>query len=544
MPIRPSARRTICSGTSTATGWPPPNPRRPVDGRRVLPAAGRGGGGQPGDRRGSRGGSGRAAPGSRAADRRSLPQLHGHRDGAAASASTPIARPVGRGRRRSTDPRACSGRSAGCAGTGSAGRSCIDIDSDPADPDQYVLNLYQGGSGCPTSRTTASEQHADDPRGLRRHSCRRCSSWPASRTRQAQRGADHRAGDRARGRPLGPGPIPGQHHRPTTRRPGPSWTSCCPQSLGTPGCPASAPAGSARPGHRPAAGLLSRARPRLTSRPHRRTGRHWLTWQIVRSFAPLRPGRRWSSENFDFYGRTLSGQPAAARAVEARRGLRRDVPPARRSAELYVERHFPPAAKERMDELVANLLEAYRRYISTLAVDEPGDQGAGAGQARRLHAEDRLPRRVAGLLLARGRAPTTSPATPGAAAAFELDRQLAKIGTPVDRAEWLMSPQTVNAYYNPGMNEIVFPAAILQPPFFDPEADDAVNYGGIGAVIGHEIGHGFDDQGSQVRRHAARCTTGGPRPTGSASTRSPAADRPVQRPRAGQTRRSTRSTAR
>jgi putative endopeptidase len=83
------------------------------------------------------------------------------------------------------------------------------------------------------------------------------------------------------------------------------------------------------------------------------------------------------------------------------------------------------------------------------------------------------------------------------ATAFEVDRRLAKLGQPVDRDEWGMTPQTVNAYYNPGMNEIVFPAAILQPPFFDMEADDAVNYGAIGAVIGHEIGHGFDDQGSK-----------------------------------------------
>ena len=96
-----------------------------------------------------------------------------------------------------------------------------------------------------------------------------------------------------------------------------------------------------------------------------------------------------------------------------------------------------------------------------------------------------------------GPAATTSSATSRRAAAFELDRQLAKLGKPVDRDEWFMTPQTVNAYYNPGMNEIVFPAAILQPPFFDPAADDAVNYGGIGAVIGHEIGHGFDDQGSK-----------------------------------------------
>jgi putative endopeptidase len=84
-----------------------------------------------------------------------------------------------------------------------------------------------------------------------------------------------------------------------------------------------------------------------------------------------------------------------------------------------------------------------------------------------------------------------------AAAAFETDRQLAKIGSPVDRDEWFMLPQTVNAYYNPGTNEICFPAAILQQPFFDPEADPAENYGGIGSVIGHEIGHGFDDQGAQ-----------------------------------------------
>ena len=92
---------------------------------------------------------------------------------------------------------------------------------------------------------------------------------------------------------------------------------------------------------------------------------------------------------------------------------------------------------------------------------------------------------------------TTCTATTAAGTTLEYDRELAKLGGPVDRDEWFMTPQTVNAYYNPGMNEIVFPAAILQPPFFDAEADDAANYGGIGAVIGHEIGHGFDDQGAK-----------------------------------------------
>ena len=107
------------------------------------------------------------------------------------------------------------------------------------------------------------------------------------------------------------------------------------------------------------------------------------------------------------------------------------------------------------------------------------------------------PEQVARLLEPWRSRPTTWSATCSGPPSFELDRSLAKIGKPIDRDEWFMTPQTVNAYYNPLKNEIVFPAAILQPPFFNEHADDAVNYGGIGAVIGHEIGHGFDDQGSK-----------------------------------------------
>ena len=103
---------------------------------------------------------------------------------------------------------------------------------------------------------------------------------------------------------------------------------------------------------------------------------------------------------------------------------------------------------------------------------------------------------------------------------FEVHRELAKIGKPVDRSEWGMTPPTVNAYYNPQMNEIVFPAGILQPPFFDPKADDAINYGGMGAVIGHEMTHGFDDQGRQFDAKAT-CATGGPARTAEISTRAP-----------------------
>ena len=150
-----------------------------------------------------------------------------------------------------------------------------------------------------------------------------------------------------------------------------------------------------------------------------------------------------------------------------------------------------------MKQLVANLIEAYRQDIQDARLDEPRDQEEGPGEARQVHAQDRLSRQVARLLASWRSAATTWWATSAAPSAFELDRDLAKLGKPVDRSEWGMTPQTVNAYYNPGMNEIVFPAAILQPPFFDLKADDAVNYGGIGAVIGHEIGHGFDDQGSK-----------------------------------------------
>ena len=166
---------------------------------------------------------------------------------------------------------------------------------------------------------------------------------------------------------------------------------------------------------------------------------------------------------------------------------------------LYVERHFPPEPPRRAwNELVRNLLEAYREGIDGARLDGAGDQEARRWPSSRkftpkigypdkwrdystLEIQPRRPRRQ----------------RPSARARSRSAANFAKLGKPVDRDEWCMTPQTVNAYYNPSMNEIVFPAAILQPPFFDPKADDAVNYGAIGAVIGHEIGHGFDDQGAK-----------------------------------------------
>ena len=220
----------------------------------------------------------------------------------------------------------------------------------------------------------------------------------------------------------------------------------------------------------------------------------WLFWRTIRTSAALLP-QAFVDENFSFYGRTLSGTP------ELRPRWKRGISMVESAlgealGALYVEQTFPPGSKARMDELVGYLLQAYRQRITALA---------WMGEDTKIRALEKLSaftpkvgyppkfRDYAGLRIERDDLIGNSRRS----AAVELDRELAKIGAPVDRDEWFMTPQTVNAYYNPGMNEIVFPAAILHPPFFDAAADDATNFGAIGAVIGHEIGHGFDDQGSK-----------------------------------------------
>ena len=222
--------------------------------------------------------------------------------------------------------------------------------------------------------------------------------------------------------------------------------------------------------------------------------RYWLALRIISGSASLLSSA-FVDENFSFYGTTLSGTPTLRprwkRGVSLVEGALGEA-----VGEVYVAKHFPSEAKDRMDVLVANLLDAYRESISTLewmsdetrekALDKLAKFTPKIGfpvkwkdySALELTADD---------VIANSRA----------IADFEQARELDKLGKPVDRDEWEMTPQTVNAYYNPSLNEIVFPAAILQPPFFHVDADDAANYGGIGAVIGHEIGHGFDDNGSK-----------------------------------------------
>ncbi len=220
----------------------------------------------------------------------------------------------------------------------------------------------------------------------------------------------------------------------------------------------------------------------------------WLTFHHVRASAPFLSSR-FVDANFAFYGTRLSGIPELRerwkRGVDVVEGALGEA-----LGRLYVARHFPPEHKAHMDRLVGWLVEAYRVDIERLEWMSPETRQRALDKLDRFTPKVGYPdtwRDYSALEVERD----DLLGSVRRADAFEVDRNLAKIGKPIDRGEWHMTPQTVNAYYNPGMNEIVFPAAILRSPFFDPGADDAVNFGGIGAVIGHEIGHGFDDQGSR-----------------------------------------------
>jgi putative endopeptidase len=220
----------------------------------------------------------------------------------------------------------------------------------------------------------------------------------------------------------------------------------------------------------------------------------WLTWHIISGSAAFL-NKALVEENFAFYGTTLSGTP------EVRERWKRGVSLVEGSfgeaiGEIYVERHFSSESKKKMVDMVNNLIEAYRIQIDSLTWMTPITKKKAQEKLRTFVPKIGYPdkwRDYSTLAIS----PTDLIGNLHALATFEQEFEFAKVGSPIDRLEWHMTPQTVNAYYNPLMNEIVFPAAILQPPFFDVNADDAVNYGGIGAVIGHEIGHGFDDQGSK-----------------------------------------------
>lgn len=251
------------------------------------------------------------------------------------------------------------------------------------------------------------------------------------------------------------------------------------------GLPVEAPFVLGQPDYAKAVGAL------LQSQPVE-TWRDYLRARLLSAYAPYL-SKPFVEAEFEFNSRTVRGQP------EDRPRWQRGVAAVNRAMGFalgreYVARHFPPEAKARMDRLVRHLLAAMKPGIEELTWMSEATRAAAQDKLARIDVKIGYPdvwRSYAGLEI---RADDLV-GNLQRAFAFEWRRQVARLGGPVDRSEWGMTPQTVNAYYRPTANEIVFPAAILQPPFFDMRAEDAVNYGAIGAVIGHEISHGFDDQG-------------------------------------------------
>jgi putative endopeptidase len=220
----------------------------------------------------------------------------------------------------------------------------------------------------------------------------------------------------------------------------------------------------------------------------------YFRWHLLSEFAPYL-SKNVVDERFFFYGTSLRGVP------QIKPRWKRGIDLVQQSigqalGRIYSAKYFPAESKARMDQLVQNLLAAYRADIATLDWMEPATKQRAQAKLAKFVPKIGYPavwRDYSALQIRRD----DLLGNVLRARAFEYNRNLSKLGQPIDRSEWFMTPQTVNAYYNPEMNEIVFPAAVLQPPLFNPKADDAVNYGAIGAVIGHEISHGFDDQGSQ-----------------------------------------------
>ena len=378
--------------------------------------------------------------------------------------------------------------------TGGAGAVAFWVDNDAKDPERYVVHLTQSGLGLPDESYYREDQYAPVRDAYRTHVARmlRLARTPDDAAQadadrvldlESRLAAAHWDVVKDRDADLTYNPMTLEEL--VTRAPGFDWRGWA-TALGTP------------------PGSVDRL---VVREPDFAIGfaalwtelpvdqwQAWFRYHLISARAPYLHDEAVEA-NFDFYGRTLTG------AQEVRDRWKRGVSLVEGAlgeavGQVYVERHFPASHKEKMVELVDNLVAAYRESIATL--EWMGAETRAKAQAKleaftpkvgypdRWKSYEGLDLRADDLV-----------GNVRRSYAYEQDRELRKIGRPVDRDEWFMTPQTVNAYYNPGMNEIVFPAAILQPPFFDPQAEDAVNYGGIGAVIGHEIGHGFDDQGSK-----------------------------------------------
>lgn len=361
----------------------------------------------------------------------------------------------------------------------------LDVDADPGDPSRYALFVGQAGLGLPDEEYYRLEQHAAILSSYRELVDRTLTiagltASGGATVVELESEVAARHWDKVRTRDLR------QMYNPHTPAAfdalGLPWS----RVLTAAGVPAVDEVVVAQPSYFAEIAALITAS-RLDD------WKQWCRWSLVSALSPYLPDALVQTR-FDFYGTVLQGIP------QLKERWKRGVDLVERTlgeavGKLYVERHFPPAAKQRMDVLVANLLKAYANSIQALDWMGPETRAEALTKLANFTPKIGFPEiwKDYSPLVIR---PGDLVGNVLRAAEFAAADELSKLGGPMRRWEWLMTPQTVNAYYHPLRNEIVFPAAILQPPFFDPDADDAVNYGAIGAVIGHEIGHGFDDQGS------------------------------------------------
>ncbi|MEL4319464.1 M13-type metalloendopeptidase [Leifsonia sp. YIM 134122] len=378
---------------------------------------------------------------------------------------------------------------------GTSGFAQLFVDNDPGNPERYLVFVEQGGIGLPDESYFRDEKFAEIREKYQAHLARMFGLA----------GLDDAEARAARVFEL-EAAIAAQHWDNVASRDSEktynltTWADAAASASAASGADLdvwfdalSAPAGSfdelvvRQPSF--LAGLGT-----LLDEAHLEAWRDWLAWQVIRSNSAYL-STAFVEANFDFYGRTLTGTPSMRdrwkRGVSLVEGAMGEA-----VGRIYVERHFPAESKTAMDVLVANLVEAYRQSITGLDWMSAETRERALDKLEKFTPKIGFPvkwRDYSALDIRSGDLVANVRAT----SEFEFNRELGKIGKPLDRDEWFMTPQTINAYYNPGFNEIVFPAAILQFPFFAPDRDAAANYGAIGAVIGHEIGHGFDDQGSK-----------------------------------------------
>ncbi len=361
----------------------------------------------------------------------------------------------------------------------------LEVDADPGDPTRYALFLNQDGIGLPDEEYYRLPNHAEKLAAYHDHingslTIAAISASASAGIVELETAIAARHWDKVRTRDLR------QMYNPTDWNAldasGIAWT----RVLSIAGVPRLDQVIVAQPS------FLAELAELLTDE-RLDVWKDWCRWALVSSLSPYLP-EPLVQARFDFYGTVLQGTPQLRerwkRGIDLVQGALGEA-----VGKLYVERHFPPSAKTRMDELVARLLEAYQHSITQLDWMTEDTKAEALAKLAAFTPKIGYPevwKDYSGLVIV----PDDLVGNVLRVTEFALADEFSKLGGPIRKWEWLMTPQTVNAYYHPLRNEIVFPAAILQPPFFDADGDDACNYGAIGAVIGHEIGHGFDDQGS------------------------------------------------